>query len=206
MRKWISGSVITVLAAAMISTTGLAAMSVEQQDYVFKMEITRDISTSTFVIGEFTNIKQLRPPAEIPVAEKKKMRLAVRMRQPIVTGEQKDENVQALIPPILFNRASSKLPEQTWEKIWPALGKMVNRSTPLQVIGYTCDIGSQQVNDALAMQRATVVADLLQSHGYRVAVTMGKGKQGYVSSNPAMRHLNRRVEIGILPQPANLEQ
>jgi outer membrane protein OmpA-like peptidoglycan-associated protein len=206
MRKWIFGSVITVLAAVMISPTGLAAMSVEQQDYVFKMEITRDISTNTFVIGEFTNIKQLRPPAEIQVAEKKKMRLAIRMRKPVVTGEQKIENVQALIPSILFNRASSKLPEQTWVKICPTLGRMVSKSTPLQVIGYTCDLGSQQVNDALALQRATVVADLLQSHGYRVAVTMGKGKQGYVSSNPAMRHLNRRVEISILPQPANLEQ
>lgn len=206
MSIWIFGSMIAALVVAMIPATGMTAMSVEQKDYFFKMDVTRDISTSTFVIGEFNRAKQLRPPVAISVAEKNKMHLALRKGQAIVTGEKQIDNVQTTIPPVLFDFSSSTLPEEAEEKMLPALGKKADKSTPLMVTGYTCDLGTQQINDVLALKRATVVADLLKFHGFRVVAVMGKGKQGYVTSDPEMRHLNRRVEIGILTQSNILEQ
>ena len=200
---WISGSMITVLVATMIPATGMTAMSVEQQDYIFKMGITLDIPISTFVIGEVTSVKQLRPPSEIPTIEKIKIHLALRKRESIVTGEKQIENVQSVIPPVFFDLSSSTLSKEAEEKILDALAKKAEITTHLIITGYTCDLGSQKVNDVLALQRASVVADLLQSHGYRFVDVTGKGKQSYVSIDPEMRHLNRRVEFGIPSQPAS---
>lgn len=206
MRIWFSGSVISALAMVMIPATGMTAMSVEQKDYVFKMDVTRDISTSTFVIGEFNRTKQLRSPVAIPVTEKNKMLLSLRKREIDSTDEKQIQIDQTLIPPVLFDLSNSSLSGEMEEKLLSALEKKADNNTPLQVKGYTCDLGTQQVNDILALKRATVVADLLKSHGFIVVAVMGKGKQGYITSDPEMRHLNRRVEIGILTQSTTLEQ
>ena len=206
MRMRIFGSVISAMAMAMIPAAGMAAMSVAEQHYVFKMDITQDVSARTFVIGEFAQTKQLRPPAAIPVAEKNKMLLSFRKRQAIGKGEKQIDNGQPRIPPVLFDLSSSSLSGEAEEKLLFALEKKADQNTSLQVMGYTCDLGSQQVNDVLALERATVVADLLKSHGFQVVTVMGRGKQGYVSNDPAMRHLNRRVEILIPSRPAGGER
>ena len=198
MRIRIYSSVITALAAAIIPATGMAAMSVEQQEYIFKMEISRDISTSTFVIGEFVKAEELRAPAEVPVAEKNKMLLSLRTRETDDSGEKRIRAAQSLVPPVLFELASSSLAERTEDELLAALEKRTDKNTPLQITGYTCDLGSQQINDDLALKRATVVAHLLNSHGFQVGAVLSKGKQDYVSSDSDLRHLNRRVEIKIL--------
>ena len=191
---------------AMIPTTGMTAMSIAQQDYVFKMDITRDIATSTFVIGEFNRTKQLRPPAAISVTDRNKMQLALRKRATDETGDKHFDNLRTTISSVLFDFSSSTLPEEAEQKILTVLAKKADKATPLWVTGYTCDLGTQQVNDVLALKRANAVADLLKSQGFRVAAVMGKGKQGYVSRDPKMRYLNRRVEIGILTPSTTLEQ
>lgn len=206
MRMRIFGSVISAMAAAMIPAAGMAAMSVAEQHYVFKMDITQDVSARTFVIGEFAQTKQLRPPAAIPVAEKNKMLLSFRKRQAIGKGEKQIDNGQPRIPPVLFDLSSSRLSGEMEQEILAALEKMADKDTPLQVTGFTCDLGSQQVNDLLALERATVVAELLKFHGFNVVAVRGKGKQGYVSSDPRMRHLNRRVEILIHSRSASVER
>lgn len=203
MRMRFFGSVISAITMTMIPAAGMAAMSVAEQHYVFKMDITQDVSARTFVIGEFAQTKQLRPPAAIPVAEKNKMLLSVRRSEAIGTGEKQIENSQLRIPPVLFDLSSSSLSGEMEQEILAALEKMADKDTPLQVTGLTCDLGSQQVNDLLALERATVVADLLKFHGFSVVDVRGKGKQSYVSSDPAMRHLNRRVEILIPSRPAD---
>lgn len=206
MRMRIFGSVISAITMAMIPAAGMAAMSVAEQHYVFKMDITQDVSARTFVIGEFAQTKQLRPPAAIPVAEKNKMHLTVRRSEAIGTGEKQIENALPRIPPVLFDLASSRLAERTEEELLSGLKKVADKDTPLQVTGFTCDLGTQQVNDLLALERATVVADLLKFHGFNVVAVRGKGKQGYVSSDPGMRHLNRRVEIVVPSRPARRER
>ncbi|MEW6291014.1 MAG: OmpA family protein [Thermodesulfobacteriota bacterium] len=206
MRMRIFGSVISAMTMAMIPAAGMAAMSVAEQHYVFKMDITQDVSARTFVIGEFVKAKELRPPAAIPVAEKNKMLLSLRTRETDDAGEKQIRAAHALVSPVLFELASSSLAERTEEELLAALEKRTDKKTPLQITGYTCDLGSQQVNDDLAMKRATTVAELLRAHGFRVGAVHGKGKQGYVSSDPAMRHLNRRVEIVIPSRSAREER
>jgi outer membrane protein OmpA-like peptidoglycan-associated protein len=130
------------------------------------------------------------------------MLLTLRKSGESVTGEQQIDNVQPIIAPVLFERASAVLTAGDKEKILAILRNKIDKATPLKVTGYTCDLGSKQANDALALQRATVVADLLQTQGYKVAVVNGEGKRDFVSTDPGMPHLNRRVEIAIHTQPA----
>jgi outer membrane protein OmpA-like peptidoglycan-associated protein len=195
MKTWIAASLITALSWALLPAAGLASMSIEQEVYLFRMDVTRDVMAGTFVIGEFENEVPLSPPAAATIAIKNRSQLALR------TAEESNATGTSspLIPPILFDLASAELPEKPKTEILQALEKKVSRSTPLQVTGFTCDLGAQMVNDKLARQRAEAVAELLKSHGYVVPVVTGKGKQDYLSKSPQMRHLNRRVEIIALP-------
>ena len=206
MRRKIYSSVISAVMLAIIPANGAATVSVAEQNYVFKMDVTREVAVSTFVIGEFVKAKELRAPAEVSVAEKNKMLLSLRKRETDDAGEKRIRTAHSLVPPVLFDLASASLAEKTKEELLAALAKRTDKNTPLQVTGYTCDLGSQRVNDDLAMKRATTVAELLRAHGFRVGAVMGKGKQGYVSNNPAMRQLNRRVEVGISSRPAGEER
>ena len=192
MKIWISGILTTALLMAMIPGSG-NAQSVEQRDYTFTMEITQNATTRTFVIGEFARARHPRPPAEIPVAEKNKGKLTIKIGQTQAV-------IHSLIEPILFDLASSRLTEQAKEKILLSLPQKVSRSTPLRITGFTCDLGPQAVNDSLALQRATVVAELLRDNGYLVSSVTGKGKKNYISNRPHLRHLNRRVEIKVMDQ------
>jgi len=206
MRMRIYNSVISAVMLAMIPASGTAAVSVAEQNYVFEMDVTRDVAFRTFVIGELVKSKELRPPAEVPVAEKNKMLLSLRTRETDNSGEKRIRTAHSLVSPVLFELASSSLAERTEEELLAALEKKTDKKTPLQITGFTCDLGSQQVNDDLAMKRATTVAELLRAHGFRVGAVHGKGKQGYVSSDPAMRRLNRRVEIVIPSRPSRKER
>jgi len=60
------------------------------------------------------------------------------------------------------------------------------------VTGYTCDLGSQEHNDRLALKRAESVSSYLKGKEVIPLQVEGKGKCCYVSEE---RELNRRVEI-----------
>jgi len=60
------------------------------------------------------------------------------------------------------------------------------------VTGYTCDLGSQEHNDRLALKRAESVSSYLKEKRVIPVRIEGKGKCCYVSEE---RELNRRVEI-----------
>jgi len=61
---------------------------------------------------------------------------------------------------------------------------------PLQVSGYTCELGSEPQNQLISRHRAETVAALLRAHGYTVATVEGKGM---LLGNDLDK--NRRVEI-----------
>jgi len=63
---------------------------------------------------------------------------------------------------------------------------------PVQVKGYTCDIGGKKFNDRLAMDRARAVAGIIEKNGITPVAVSGECKCCYVSEDKA---LNRRVEI-----------
>jgi OOP family OmpA-OmpF porin len=63
---------------------------------------------------------------------------------------------------------------------------------PITVTGYTCDIGSDEYNRRLSLQRAEAVAEYLRRLGVAPRAITGKGKCCPVSDT---KELNRRVEI-----------
>ena len=138
----------------------------------------------------------LSPPAEISFVEKNRPRLAVRLSE--TPGDKKKlAAVSTSIPPVLFGLGSAAITEQVKQQILTALEQNVSRNTSLSVTGYTCDLGSRELNDSLALRRATNVADFLKKHSFKVVDIKGRGKQGYVSTALENRHLNRRVEISV---------
>ena len=203
MKTWIFVSMIIALAMVTIPTAGLAAVEIEQRVYFYAMDVTRGVATRTFVIGDFGPSESLRSPKAM-VAASSKAELAIRTAKPSSSPMAAPSG--GLVPPILFQLASATVPVEAEAVIIPRLQKKVAQSTPLQVTGYTCDLGPQKANDDLALHRARAVADLLTPYGYAVPVVTGKGKQDYVSTDPAKRHLNRRVEISIAPRPTRSEQ
>jgi outer membrane protein OmpA-like peptidoglycan-associated protein len=60
------------------------------------------------------------------------------------------------------------------------------------VQGYTCDLGTKDKNDFLAMERAKAVAGYLEQNGVKIGGIKGEGKHGYISK---IKALNRRVEV-----------
>ena len=76
--------------------------------------------------------------------------------------------------------------------------RKIIRQTPLAVIGYTCPLGSEQLNRNLSLERAGGVADLLRAHGFKVEKVEGKGEQNPVTLVPTQFFRNRRAEIRLL--------
>lgn len=71
--------------------------------------------------------------------------------------------------------------------------KMASRDGHMALVqGYTCDLGSKDKNDFLAMERAKAVAGYLEQNGVKIGGIKGEGKHGYISKR---RELNRRVEV-----------
>jgi hypothetical protein len=71
------------------------------------------------------------------------------------------------------------------------------RDASVQIEGDTCRIGSQKINDRLALKRAEAVGDYLAKHAVRIDKFSGEGKKGYISG---IDRLNRRVVIHIIPK------
>ena len=203
MKTWIFVSMIIALAAITIPVAGLAAVSVEQRGYFYAMDVTQGVATRTFVIGDFGPSVPLRPPVNALVTESGKADSAIRAAQSSSSPVAAPSG--GLVPPILFQLASATVPVEAEAVIIPRLEKEVAATTPLQVTGFTCDLGPQKVNDDLALRRARAVADLLEPYGYSVPVVTGRGKRDYVSTDPAKRYLNRRVEISVASRPTRSE-
>jgi len=71
--------------------------------------------------------------------------------------------------------------------------KMAARDGHMALVkGFTCDLGSKDKNDLLAMERAKAVAGYLEQNGVKIAGIKGEGKHGYISK---IKKLNRRVEV-----------
>ena len=200
MKRWAVVNMIAVLTATAIPAAGRAAVSISQQTYFFTMAATRNVATRTFVIGDFGPGSMLRPPAVPTLAANDTARVSPKTAQSSTSSPLTAPFV-GLIRPILFDLGSATLPAKAETIVLPQLADKVTMATPLQVTGYTCDLGSQAFNDALALRRAEAVADMLRPHGYTVPVVTGRGKCDYVSTDAEKRHLNRRVEINIAPRP-----
>jgi len=90
---------------------------------------------------------------------------------------------------------SARLDKGVIDQLKAVLPVFKSRNKGVNVTGYTCDIGSKDVNDHLAMKRAQAVAKYLEGQGVKVNQINGEGKSRYISSR---KDINRRVEISLL--------
>ncbi len=103
-----------------------------------------------------------------------------------------------------FSLASSVLSHNAAAIILADLKRcQISENETLQVTGYTCSQGTEQLNQELSQLRAEAVAALLRRNGYTVSRVEGAGSQHPVSINPAEMYLNRRVEIDFLRGPVH---
>ena len=203
---------ITLL-LAMPCQQAMAAREIRQEAHSFHPAITRPTVAEGFVAGEFSQSKSLRPAA----AARKFPVVAVKVKtegpaaeslaqsqtdKPIAPKKEPEGQASAepnrpcLLSVVHFKLGSAKLSQAGIDQITTALKRCeIAASTQLRVVGYTCDLGSDSLNAGLSQARAEAVAHLLRGRGYTVVEAVGSLKRLF--SEPAIRRLNRRVEIQI---------
>lgn len=72
----------------------------------------------------------------------------------------------------------------------------------LFVTGYTCDLGTKNHNDDLAIERAEAVESYFRKAGLHVMWVTGTGKCCYATKDQGKRYLNRRAEVIISKREA----
>jgi len=99
---------------------------------------------------------------------------------------------------VLFALDSFMIEGSQKAKLSAFVAEAKNRKDALvSVEGYTCDLGSQTHNDALARKRAETVAAYLEKADVHPASITGKGRCCYLTEESDKRSLNRRVEITV---------
>jgi outer membrane protein OmpA-like peptidoglycan-associated protein len=156
---------LAILAGFLWVPLFMQAMEIRQVTYTFDMEMAQDITCETFAVTKFPE----------------------------------DENAPAdscRIPAVHFQFNSAILSTKETDIILAGIEKCsITRHTPLTITGFTCDLGPDQFNQTLSLQRAKAVADLLRIHGLSVTTLQGKGSQNLISSDRQYLFKNRRVEI-----------
>ena len=156
-----------------------------------------------------SKIVEIREPEIKPIIQKKEEKTIIEkpleieketIEEPTVSEDTKKdlEDLEALISgfPINVTQLNKKQKLELDEKI-KILKKHSNWE--IDLVGYTCDIGSQEINNRIAKQRAEAVEQYFVANGIqasRINIS-GQGKQDYVTSNinEDARLLNRRVAI-----------
>jgi len=106
----------------------------------------------------------------------------------------KKDITSCLNTPIQFDFDSAVLKDREKIRILASL-EQLKKVKDIEVKGYTCDIGTKDYNDKLALKRAEVVATYLKVHGLKISQVTGEGNCCYISQENKM---NRRVEINCL--------
>jgi outer membrane protein OmpA-like peptidoglycan-associated protein len=89
-------------------------------------------------------------------------------------------SVSCIIPPVLFDLNSAILKHGEKSKLLISL-PFLRKAKSISVKGYTCEKGSKEYNDGLALRRALAVARFLEDHGIKSSEVTGEGKCCYVS-------------------------
>ncbi len=104
------------------------------------------------------------------------------------------------LPTAYFQLGSATLTFSERQSLLAGLRRCeIAKSTPLNVTGYTCSLGTEQGNNLLSLHRARVVAGLLQVIGYTIEDQdiQGKGEEKPLTNDPEKFAINRRVEISL---------
>lgn len=131
-------------------------------------------------------------PVTAPVQE----RIAIDnppVRQTVIR-EKKDSDNTCLLGRVQFDLNDFTLKPEEQQKLKDKIIQLLKSiaSPIIHVHGYTCELGTKEYNDKLAMNRAKEVANFLESSGVKPVMVMGEGKCCYISDDlPA----NRRADI-----------
>jgi len=99
------------------------------------------------------------------------------------------------IAQVLFELGSADLQPMAAETLLSDLKQCEGMDMALQVTGHACQLGPEQLNQTLSLQRARSVARFLQDHGFAVATVQGKGAGQPVTDDPNEFFKNRRVGL-----------
>jgi outer membrane protein OmpA-like peptidoglycan-associated protein len=114
--------------------------------------------------------------------------------EPLPARKEPKEDVRSpcIDSPVYFDLNSAEVSFVEKKKLLDSTGILKNGGD-IEVTGYTCDIGTKDYNDELAIKRANSVGDVLvREIGVPVVTIKGMGKCCYVSDDKSK---NRRVEI-----------
>jgi len=195
--------IIIALTLILLATVESRASTVCEKGYSYGYEKAMDTgSDHEYVICEEAPraplVHELKPPpiairfgnhASIPLAGSTPVTGAAE------TGIQTRPHEYRPEKTILFGFDSAKIEDRSGLRFLAAtLGKDPS-VTGIRVKGFTCDLGSKEHNDRLAMRRAVAVAALLGKSGMKVDRVSGEGKCCYAQGE---RRLSRRVEISVM--------
>lgn len=185
-----------ILLVLLVPITGNATI-IRQRPYRFSFEAAVAREEQQFVVCSNSpdsrlTLRPVIPPLAVRLAAPEQAPVspveppAKKQSQADVTGKQsgRTETVQ-------FAFDSAHLSHHEKSRL-NALIKEFAESGTLDVIGYTCTIGSDAYNEQLALNRAKEVAAVLTKGGLTVGAVSGRGKCCPVSTD---KRLNRRVEI-----------
>jgi outer membrane protein OmpA-like peptidoglycan-associated protein len=105
---------------------------------------------------------------------------------------------------VLFKTGKHDLKPGAMAKLDEIAGALQGKEQPILVVGHTDNVGTDDHNQALSLQRAQTVRDYLVSKGIPndLATAQGKGPSQPVTDNTSVegRAQNRRVEIIVQPK------
>lgn len=113
----------------------------------------------------------------------------------VQAAEPYESITQCFTKPVYFNFNKSILTKEEQTKLFDELNECKEKKTPLVVVGYTCNIGTVEQNKKISEKRSAYIAKVLRQNGFNVVESVGKPKTNFVTEDPKMQQLNRRVVV-----------
>ena len=158
------------------------AKEIVQKDYKFNYDIAKSEQSEMYVVSKHDKpgIIEKQRMAEEESLKSESSGVAVLKKNPF-----KKRKI------IYFDLNKSNVKNSESEKLKSLTN--INIAGKTILIGYTCELGSQELNESLARERADNVEQFLKNMGIANCQKFSKPKCCYVSSSDLA--LNRRVEI-----------
>ena len=190
-----------ILTAIILFTASVGRADIRPHEYHYSSDVSKGMPRETFVFCDNCQPREIPLKCAVPSAMKpalpfKPFTVAIRTTEdhkPDPAHEATDASIStahSLLGTIHFALNDSRIKDPS--ELQKVILEVKKQSSPVILTGYTCDLGSQEVNDRLALKRAEAVRKELIPKGIQVEEVIGKGKCCYASES---REENRRVEI-----------
>jgi len=192
----------STVALVLLIPMSAVAEEIKQRSYGYSYDVAKSVNSDVFIVCSDCKDDTL---TKVPVPIKLAMRMSVEepLAKPLqnpVTQKQEEASVNkqatiqsGLIGAVHFDFDRSLLVKSEQENLDQISGQ-IPADKSVDVIGYTCSIGTDGYNKGLSYKRASSVASYLMSKGVSIGKVEGKGKCCPVSDN---NKINRRVEVEI---------